>query len=268
VALNLYEIRKEKGEAGDFFRAAQKQRPEQYQGIMIISPDGKVLAAHGKAAEPAKKWTDEILGLIDLGVEKFGGVKPRLPEARDALADRGLGLRKGGGAALAVFLRPMVLGHDPRGLGPYAVDSIILSADELAAFGREGAAEGDEWHISPSVMKRMHKLLSPSSDANTMARKNEVSAASLRARVEKVIDGVAYLRYTGRISGEHVWEFPPHKGKKIKADATLEGVGACDAKTGAMTRIVIVARGTYRGYPPYDAPSGYGGVIDWRLKKR
>jgi hypothetical protein len=78
---------------------------------------------------------------------------------------------------------------------------------------------------------------------------------------------VAYLRYSGRIAGEHTWEFPPHKGKKIRAEATLEGVGACDAKTGRLSRIVIVAKGSYRGHVPADGASGYGAVLDWRRTK-
>ena len=37
VALNLYKIRVEKGEAGDFFRSVQKQK-DQYQGLWVVSP--------------------------------------------------------------------------------------------------------------------------------------------------------------------------------------------------------------------------------------
>ena len=55
VALNLYEVRDDKGAAGDFFRAVQKQNPDQYQGVYVVAPDGKVLASHGKMVEPAKK---------------------------------------------------------------------------------------------------------------------------------------------------------------------------------------------------------------------
>ena len=44
VALNLYVIRRQKDGAGDFFRAVQKQRPAQYQGLYLVTPGGKVLA--------------------------------------------------------------------------------------------------------------------------------------------------------------------------------------------------------------------------------
>ncbi len=260
-------MRKEKGAAGDFWREAQKQVPELYQGILIVSPDGKVLASHGKMVEPGRKWSGEILDAVDAALAKFGKVAPREPEPRDALSDRGLGLRRDGGIALAVYLRPMVLGLDTRGLGPTAVDSIVLSEEEASRFSREDAREGQTWVIPAAVAGKLHKVLSPMSDANTLARADEVTEVRLRGKVETIFEGEAYLRYSGKIVGEHVWQFPPHKGKKIRAEATLEGVGSADAKTGRLSRLVIVARGTFRNHPPYDEPSSYGAVIDWRRRK-
>ena len=46
VALNLYKIREVKDAAGEFFRAVYKQTPNRYQGLWIVSAEGKVLASH------------------------------------------------------------------------------------------------------------------------------------------------------------------------------------------------------------------------------
>src|SRR5262249_20798947 len=151
----------------------------------------------------------------------------------------------------------MVLGLDKRGIGELAVDSVLLSKEEAGNFSLPSAREGEKWTLPADTVKKLHKLLSPVSDANTMPRADEVKVAQLSGKVAKVISRSAYLRFSGKISGIHVWEFPPHKGKKIHAEATLEGVGTCIAKTGELTRVVIVAKGTYRNYPPYDEPSGY-----------
>jgi hypothetical protein len=267
VALNLYEIKKEKGPGGDFWRNVQKQRPELYQGLFVVSPEGKVLASHGKMVEPDRKWSAEVLDTFDAALKKFGRVTARTPAERDDLADRGLGKRKDGGIALVVYMRPMVLGLVKKGIGDLAVDSVLLTKEEAGNFSLPAAREGEKWSIPARIVRKLHKVLSPVSDANTMPRADEVKVAQLSGKVEKVISGVAYLRFSGKISGIHIWEFDPHKGKKIHAEATLEGVGTCIAKTGELTRVVIVAKGTYRNYPPYDEPMKYGAVIDWRLKK-
>lgn len=267
AALNLYEVRKDKGPAGELWQKVQKQKPELYQGLFVVDGDGKVLAAHGKMVEPDRKWAEEVLDTFSAALARFGKVTPRDPAPRDPLPGRGLGLRRDGGITLAVYLRPMVLGLDPRGLGQLALDSVNLSEDDASRFSRENAKEGQTWVIPAAIVSRFHKVLSPTSDANNLAREDEVTEARLKGKVEAVVDGVAYMRFSGRIAGEHVWEFPPHKGKKIKAEATLEGVGAADAKTGRLSRLVLVARGVFRSYPPHDDPSGYGAVLDWRRRK-
>ena len=59
-----------------------KQRADLYQGIFVVSPEGKVLAAHGKFIDPAKKWSAEILDTLDAGLKKFGRVTARATAAR------------------------------------------------------------------------------------------------------------------------------------------------------------------------------------------
>ena len=117
-----------------------------------------------------------------------------------------------------------------------------------------------------TVAQQLHKVLSPNSDPNTMPRADEVTFAKLTGKVERVSKGVAYLRYTGRITGIHVWEFPPNKGKEINGDVKLSGVGTCDAKTGELRSITLVGAGEYRNFPPYDNVVKYGAVVEWRAK--
>ncbi|MBY0231128.1 MAG: hypothetical protein K2W96_17725, partial [Gemmataceae bacterium] len=225
-------------------------------------PEGKVLGSHAKQAENPKKYAEEVLEVIAAAKPK--GLPARRPAPFDALADRGVGVRKDGSLALAVYLRPMVLGLDKRGIGDLAVDSIVLSEEEAGHFGAEGAKAGAAWGVPSRVVRKLHKVLSPGSDANALAKEGDVTRASLRAKVEKVLEGVAYARFTGEIAGQHEWQFDPHKGKKIRGEAVLRGVGTFDARTGKPTRIVIVATGTHRMYAPYDEPTKYGAVVDWK----
>src|SRR2546422_7316990 len=99
VALNLYEIRKAQGPSGDFFRAVQKQRPAQYQGLYLVAPDGKVLASH-QNFKSDKTWAKELLADLEPGLKAFGQVRPRDFRRGDPTPRRGSGLLPDGGATL------------------------------------------------------------------------------------------------------------------------------------------------------------------------
>ena len=94
VALNLYVIRQQKDAAGDFFRAAQKQRPGQYQGLYLVAPDGKVLASH-QNFKSHKTWAEELLADLRPGLQAFGKVKPREVRRSDPTPQRGCGAQPG-----------------------------------------------------------------------------------------------------------------------------------------------------------------------------
>jgi hypothetical protein len=267
VALNLYVIRKEKSAAGDFFRAVQKQRPAQYQGIYIVSPEGKVLATQGSEPPKPKSWTQDLLDAIDDGITAHGGVAARRPDAVDLLPDRGVGRRSDGSIVLAVYTRYLLSGLDRRGFGSATLDSVVWSGTDRAQLELPDLASGDEVAAGPAGVRKLHRVLSPSSDANTMPRADELTRYRLTGRVERVRDGIAYLSFRGSIAGIHTVEFDPNKGKKIHAEMAFTGVGACDAKTGKLLAITLLGDGQYKSYGPGDRPMRYGAVVEWRLKR-
>src|SRR5207253_2325290 len=123
VALNLYEIRKAPGEAGDFFRAVQKQKPEQYQGLYMVNADGKVLANHHNY-KSEKTWPQEVLKDLEPGLRAFGAIKPRDVTRVDPLPQRGVGFVKDGGVCLGVFLRYSIKGIPVPQLPNPTIDSL------------------------------------------------------------------------------------------------------------------------------------------------
>jgi hypothetical protein len=266
VALNRELISKEKSASGDLYRAIQKQRPKQYQGIYVVDPDGNVLSNHGHTPEDRSRWTKEVRDQIDAGVRAYGGVTRRPTAKFTALNDRGEGKRADGSIVLAVTVRHLLQGLDRRGIGVPSHDSIALTAEQRAPLGRAEAEAGQMWKVPATTVQRLHKVLSPDSDPNTLPRADEVTFARLLCKVERVSKGVAYLRYTGRIAGTHVWEFPPHKGKESHAEVNFTGVGTCDAETGELRSIILVGAGAYRSVPPYDQVSKYGAVVEWKAK--
>jgi hypothetical protein len=263
VGQNLYAIRKAKGPAGDFYRAVDKQRP-QYQGLYVVAPDGKLLAS--RASQPKKgSWTADTLKMVHEALEAYGSVTPREVKAVDPLPFRGAGVRDDGSILLKVSLRHMFLGLDPRGLSEPAHDSIPLTASMRTSLALAEAKRGATWAVPAQIARRLHRVLSPSTDANHLARLDEVSRARLSGTVERVRDGVAYLSFEGDIAGEHTWEFDPHKGKKIRASMKLTGVGTADAKSGELQSITLVGDGRYR--PISGDESKYGAVVEWRLRR-
>ena len=225
-----------------------------------------MLANQATAPEDKRLWAKDLRDRIDAGVRAYGEVTRRPVGTFAALKDRGKGTREDGRAIVAVTLRTMHLALDPRGFERPSHDSISLTPEQRGAFGKAGAEVGATWKVPANVAQLLHKVLSPNSDPNTLARADEVSFVRLTAKVERVSKGVAYLRYTGRITGTHKWEFSPNKGKEIHGEVRFTGVGTCDAKTGELRSIVLVGMGEYRNFPPYDEVVKYGAVVEWKAK--
>jgi hypothetical protein len=261
VALNLYVVRKDKGPSGEFYRRVAKQRPGQYQGVYIVTPEGKLIDG-GK-----KETAGELLGATAAALKAFGPVTVRRVHPADVLAHRGVGRRPDGSIVLAVYARAMLLGLDPRGFGTPTIDSIVLTGVDRDRLEFPGLKVGDDFKVGTAVVRKFHRLLSPSSDENTMPRAAEVTAAALTGKVVRVAGGVAYLSFSGRVAGYHTWEFDANKGKKIHAAVRLGGVGSCDAKSGKLLSLTLLADGVYRSWPPNDEAKPYAAVAEWRLQK-
>jgi hypothetical protein len=263
VALNLYEIRKANGAAGDFFRNVQKQRPAQYQGLYLVAADGRVLASH-QNFKSHKTWPQEVLADLRPGVKAFGEVTPRAVEPLDPLPERGVGTRGDGGVCLAVLLRYAVKNIPLRELPNPTIDSLVLTADEFRALEPDRTEAGAEWKLPEAVGRRFHRVLGPG-DEDTMPRIHEVRSVTITGRVQSVEGGIAYLAYEGAIAGAH--ETQSNKGK-CHGEARLTGVGVYEIKAKRLRSLVWVFDGTFRAHPPYDKEARpYSGVVEWRVER-
>ncbi len=266
VALNLYKIRKAKGPGGDFFRAVEKQRPKQYQGLYAVSPEGKVLSTQDRFLERGP-WVRAVRQTIDEALEAFGPVTPRDPEPADLCPDRGRGVRKDGGIVLAVYTRPMLFGLERRGLGEVVIDSAALTEDERLSLTLDEFHPESRWTVPAATVRALHRVLSHTSDSSNLARRDEVARASLTGRVVRIRRGIAYLRYSGTLVGAHVWPHGANKGKVVRAEVTFVGAGTALAKTGKLLSLTLVGDGRYLGSAPYRDVIRYGAVVEWRGKK-
>jgi hypothetical protein len=270
VALNLYKVRQDKGAAGDFWRSVQKQKPN-YQGLWLVSPEGKVLAAHQdmtSMSNPRGKWAKKALADLEAGLEAFGPVTPRRVGKVQSLPYRGVGTQPDGRVTLSVTDRWVFvkdLSHDPPrdALGATVLDSISLTADEWKGLAPPDAQPGGKWEVPEATARKFFPLLSTSDTVFRDAK--EVTSVRLAGRVEKVEDGTAYLAYEGEIAATHRGTKDEGKeGKQCSSAAKLlGGVGVYGVKSGRLQGLTLVFDGRFRNYAPYDSPARFGAVVEW-----
>jgi hypothetical protein len=270
VALNLYLIRAQKDPAGDFFRSVQKQRPEQYQGLYLVAPNGKVLASH-QNFKSEKTWAQELLADLEPGLKSVGPMKLRTTQRFDPLPLRGSGLPADGSATLAIYLRYSIKGIPLRELPNPTIDSLTLTSKELALLGpptHTGAGVngnesgtpgvGTEWEIPEALARRFSRVLGPN-DEDSMPRPPEVTSVKLTGTVQEVEGNIARLAYKGQLSGAHLNQAKKH----THGEARLTGAGRYDCRERRLLSLIWVFDGVDRGAPPYDQPASYSGVVEW-----
>src|SRR5207237_799170 len=116
---------------------------------------------------------------------------------------RGSGLRAHGGITLAIYARYL---HDGRPDGPPMIDSLDLSAQEVAALRPPRIADGASWQIPESIARKLVRALSPNSDQSTMPRPEDATKVTLSARTGTPHNGVCPSQITGRLDAIHLCE--------------------------------------------------------------
>jgi hypothetical protein len=259
VAVNVYKVRDAKDAGGELFRQVQRQKPE-FQGTWVVSPEGKVLAAH-RLPRAVDNWANELLDALDAGLKAFGPVEERKIQRAEPLPYRGIGVPPDGRVTLALCTRHLREGKRD---GPPVLDTLTLSPEDWSAFTPRQATPGTEWAVPPGVARQLCRCMSPFSDHVTMPRPDDVTTIHLAGRVTDVADGVAQIRYTGEIATRHVWYL--YENKPLFAQARITGVARYDVKARRLLSLLLVLEGTHRGVPPYDAPRPSGAVADWTAK--
>ena len=277
VAVNLYKVRDAKDAGGELFRSVQRQK-DQYQGIWIISPQGKVLAGHHEV-KSHETWVQEVMETVNAALKVFGPVSPRQVKFADPLPFRGRGVQPGGSVCLAIYGRQMLGGgrqNVPVGVaasrfwlwdgalrpdGPPVIDSLTLAAKEWAALAPPRTEVGATWSVPEAVAREFCRLLIPSSDQSSMPRPKDAKLARLTGTVESVEDGLARIRLAGAWEAVHLQEGDAKR--PLRGAATAEGIAVFDLKQHAIQSVLLVFSGSY-GRPGDEAVCAAGAVVEWR----
>lgn len=273
MAVDLKKIRTDPG-TGDWFRSIQRQQ-EQYQGIWIVSADGKVLApdhpfrgweATATAQEIFSSLKRDMLEMAQAALKAHGAVQPRHVKAKEQLPHRGVGVKPDESVDLAIYRRKM---HQGKSDGPGLRDTLPLKKEEWAALVPPKPAAGTEWVIPEAIAKKMVRPLCISTlgSPEAMPGPQDAKVAQLTAKVEAVEDGRARIRLTGTFEAIKLLKDDPQFSYRGAATAT--GIAVYDVKQETMYSFLLVFQGTsQQGRTPADAtPVGLGAVIEWQRER-
>ena len=291
AAINLYRVRQANDGSRELFHSIQRQK-DQYQGIWIVSPDGKVLAGRHDYAD-FKNGARELLETIDAGLKAFGPVEPRRVRATETTAGqtistetisdylpfRGKGVRDDGNVDLALYVRQTLGGGRqtiPPGVepdrawlwdgqyrpdGPPVIDTVVLSAEQWRTFSPPAVESRARWSVSEKVAREFTRLLTASSDQSAMPRPEDATLAELQCMVESVSGGEARIRLSGRWEMVHAIE--QDKDRMLFGTATARGVAVYDTKAHLLRSFLLVFDGTIRHGRPDASPNRTGAVAEW-----
>lgn len=283
VAVNLYKVRELQDAGGALFRSIQKQK-DQFQGIWIVSPDGKVLSGYGGSshvvfsngdvdnAKSEAAWIQVVRETIAAALREFGEVTPRRVQADDSTPRRGVGLEPDGGVILALYARyiaynPLRSDSDNH----VNIDSLHLNADAWSDLAPPRLEVGVEWQLPAPVARAFCRALCPVSDSDGWPTTDEISDATFTGRVEAIENGVARLSYRGHIAGVHTAVGQNASGLEpgqpkptFSGDAVLTGRARFDTAKNAMRTLMFVFEGTSRRYTSTAEARPMAAVVEWR----
>jgi hypothetical protein len=267
VAMDRHKMDHDQGEVGAFYHSAYTQAP-QYQGLWLISPDGRVLCKTGRGAG-SDNWPKVVLADLQAGLTKFGPVAPRRVQQRNLHPYKGLGIRPGGSVVLAVTTKAVMIGDLRTELTAdkttwQYIDGVALSSAEWSSVAPPNAQAGCQWTLPEDLGRRFCRMLT--TDMATF-QVQDVSEVRLSGRVASVQDGIAYLSYDGRLIGVR-----RTKGSDVEQYCAMTlagGVGAYDVRSRQMLSLTWVWDGRIQSRDLRKSPNPdwnrYGAVVEWRL---
>lgn len=278
AAINLYRVRKASDGARELFQSVQRQK-DQYQGVWIVSPDGKVLSGRQDYRD-FKNGAVELLETMDAGLQAFGPVGPRRAKPTNPLPHRGIGVQAEGSVTLALYGRQILGGGRetiPAGVeasrawlwdgalradGPTMIDSLTLSPEEWSAFSPAKLEAGASWSLPEGVARKLVRLLTASSDQSGMPRPEDATVSELKASVESIEGGLSKIRLAGRWEMSRLVEGDPKR--PMSAAATAEGEAVSEG--GKLRSLLMVFDSTIRHGRSEGGPNRAGAVVEWRAK--
>jgi hypothetical protein len=262
AAVNLYEVREKTHPANAFFAKLVAQK-EQYQGIWIATPDGKLLGSFFESENKEFDWTVRLLDTLQSSLQKFGPVKQVDARSVDLHPNRGIGVQAEGSATLAGTSRLLLLKGTL--LTAPQIDSFKLTEKQFAGLRPAEVKIGAVFESSVETVKRLSPLMTNCSGQGQYPEPKDVTEAKLIGTVSQIADGVATITYLGEMSATHKDLFSK-KERFGHGKSRIVGYGTVDAQSGRMLSLLLLIDTAYRGFPPYDEPQQIVGLAEWKAR--
>jgi hypothetical protein len=262
AAVNLYEVREKKHPANAFFAKLMEQK-EQYQGIWIATPEGKLLGSFFESENKEFDWTVRLLETLQASLRTFGPVTPIDARPTDLHPDRGIGVQKDGSATLAGTCRRLLL--NGKQLTYPQLDRFKLTEKEFAGLRPAEVKIGAIFEVSVDAVKPLSHLMSHGSGMGQFPEAKDVTDAKMIGTVTEISDGIATITYAGEMAATHKDLFSKNE-RFGHGKSRIVGYGTVDARTGRMLSLLLLMDTAYRGFPPYDEPQQIVGLAEWKAR--
>jgi hypothetical protein len=253
IAVDTWRAEDPKTQESQFLQPFLKEHPAKGSPC-IYSPEGTVLGAFQGYGDMAGKTRT----LIENALKTFGPVKLRQAKAVEAHPYRGKGVMSNGSVSLAEYVRPSTDSLAFLNTKSPVISSVTLAAEEFATLAPQHAVAGAKWTLPVDVAKKFSRVTSPMCYQHA-PQPDWVTSVRIDAELQTVKDGVAWLRYDGRIASEH-----RVAGHSISAQETkLTGEGVYDLKTRTMQSILLVGSGTLRWPEAPEKLVTFDAMVEW-----
>jgi hypothetical protein len=262
AAVNLYLVREKPFPGNDFFAKLVEQK-QQYQGIWIATPEGKLLGSYFESENKDFDWTVRLIETLQASLRAFGPVTQIDARPVDLHPDRGVGIQADGSATLAGTCRRLLL--NGKQLTYPQIDRFKLTEKEFAGLRPAEVKIGAVFETSVDAVKRMSPLMSLGSGWGLYPAPKDVTEAKMIGSVVEIADGIATITYQGEMAATH--KDPFSKNERFGRGKTrIVGYGKVDARSGRMLSLLLLTDTTYHGFPPYDEPQQIVGLAEWKAR--
>lgn len=253
VAVDRWKAEDPRTAEAHFLQPFLKRHPPQGSPC-IYAPDGKVLGGfRGFDRMAARTKT-----MINDALAAFGPVTPREVKPAETHPYRGKRTMPDGSVRLAEYVRPSAAALAHMNTETPVISSVTLTREKFARFAPRQAAVGARWTLPDAVARKLSRITSPMCYQHA-PQPDWVTSVRIRAEVRSIANGVAQVRYHGRIASEH-----RVAGQLISVqEADLTGKGLVNLQDHSIRSLQLIGTGRLTWPEAPEKLVTFDSLVEW-----